>query len=280
MPSYAGELSRPGGAHGIDADVDAGAVLGATGGTGGNVLKLLVQNPQNSINVYVRSRSKLLAKFPDIASNPKVQIFSGNLSDTALMASCLANTEAVFSAVASNDNMPDTHIAQDTAQSIVVALMDIRSRSSPDAKLPTIIWLSSASLNKKFYSKDPAVVHAVLSRSFSYIYKDLAHAEDYLKLHDRWLTVVFIQPGGLTEDNPRGHALSLEKAITFVSYADVAAGMIEVAETGGYDWKGVAVVPATDGTAVEWTVLFGVIKGLTWHYAPWAYWLTKSLHLH
>ncbi|KAI4175554.1 MAG: hypothetical protein LQ343_001545 [Gyalolechia ehrenbergii] len=254
------------------------AVLGATGATGSNILKLLTKDPQNTINVYVRSKSKLLAQVPGITSNKRVNIFTGNLSDTALIASCVKNTDAIFSTVASNDNVPDTHIAQDTAQSIVVALMDLRM-TEPQTKLPTIIWLSSASVNPKFYKKEPAFVHWLLSHAFSFVYTDLAHAEDYLKMHQKWLKAVFIQPGGLSEDKQRGHALSLDKEQTFTSYADLAAGMIEVAEKGGYDWQGVAVVPATDGTAFEWKTPGRMLRGLTFHFAPWSYWLAKSLHL-
>lgn len=254
------------------------AVLGATGATGGNILKLLIKDPKNTINVYVRSKSKLIKQIPDVASNPSVKVFTGNLSDTSLIASCLENTDAVFSTVASNDNMPGTHIAQDTAQSMVVALMDIRM-SKPQAKLPTIVWLSSASVNEKFYSQAPAFVHWLLSTSFSYVYTDLAHAENYLKLHQKWLKVVFIQPGGLVEDSQHGHALSTEKQQTFLSYADLAAGMIEVAEKGGYDWQAVAVVPTTKDTKIEWKVPGRMVKGLTFHFFPWMYFLTKSLHL-
>ncbi|KAI4085943.1 MAG: hypothetical protein LQ348_005009 [Seirophora lacunosa] len=255
------------------------AVLGATGATGGNILKLLIKDPTNIINVYVRSKSKLLAQTPDISSNKQVRVFTGNLTDTSLIASCLRNTDAVFSTVASNDNMPGTHIAQDAAQSIVVALMEIRM-TKPDAKIPTIVWLSSASVNPHFYDQGPAFVHWLLATSFSYVYSDLAHAEEYLKLHQKWLKVVFIQPGGLVEDKQHGHALSLERQKTFLSYADLAAGMIEVAEKGGYDWQAVAVVPIANNTAIEWRVPGRMIKGLTFHFAPWMYWLTKALHLH
>ncbi|KAI4183871.1 MAG: hypothetical protein L6R41_005144, partial [Letrouitia leprolyta] len=205
------------------------AVLGATGATGSQILKLLLKDPQNTINVYVRSQPKLFTQIPEINSNKQVNIFAGNLGDTGLIASCLKETDAVFSTVASNDNIPDTHIAQDTAQSIVVALMDLRM-TQPQTKVPTIIWLSSASVNPKFYNKEPAIVHWILSHAFSFVYTDLAHAEDYLKMHQKWLKAVFIQPGGLSEDKQRGHALSLEKEVTFTSYADLAAGMIEVAE--------------------------------------------------
>ncbi|KAL8722822.1 MAG: hypothetical protein Q9225_000771 [Loekoesia sp. 1 TL-2023] len=254
------------------------AVLGATGATGGNILKLLAKNPQNTVNVYVRSKPKLLAQAPEIASNKRVNIFTGSLKDTALIASCVKNTDAVFSTVASNDNMPGTHIAQDTAQSIVVALMDLRM-TEPQIKIPTIVWLSSASVNPKFYSQEPALLHWLLATSFSYVYTDLAHAEEYLKMHQKWLKVVFIQPGGLVEDKQHGHALSLDREKTFLSYADLAAGMIEVAEKGGYDWQGVAVIPITNDTAIEWRVPGRMIKGLTFHFAPWMYRVTKSLHL-
>ncbi|KAL8810465.1 MAG: hypothetical protein Q9223_002330 [Gallowayella weberi] len=254
------------------------AVLGATGSTGSNVLKLLVQNPKVTINVYVRSRPKLVAKFPTIASNPNVNIFTGNLNDTAIIKSCLQGTDAVFSTVATNDNMPDTHIAQDTAQSIVVALMDLRMEN-PQAKLPTIVWLSSASLNEKYHKKGPALLHWLLMHSFSNIYGDLAHAERYLAMHKKWLKVVIMQPGGLVEDKMHGHELNLDQPSDFLSFADLAAGMIEVAEKGGYDWEGVTLKAKTKGTKMEYTVPIQMVKGLTFHYFPFMWSVTKTLHL-
>ncbi|KAL8724926.1 MAG: hypothetical protein Q9166_007674 [cf. Caloplaca sp. 2 TL-2023] len=254
------------------------AVLGATGATGSNVLKLLTQNPQNHIHVYVRSKQKLLRQAPNIVSNPNVKIFTGNLSDTAVIKSCLEGTDAVFSTVATNDNMPDTHIAQDTAQSLVVALMDIRM-ANPQAKLPTIVWLSSASLNKKYHKQGPAILHWLLMRSFSYIYGDLAHAERYLALHKKWLKVVIMQPGGLTEDSPHGHELNLEKPADFLSFADLAAGMVEVAEKGGYDWQGVTLQAKTKGTKFEYAIPGRIVKGMTFHYFPFMWGVTKKLHL-
>ncbi|KAL8999048.1 MAG: hypothetical protein Q9169_002046 [Polycauliona sp. 2 TL-2023] len=254
------------------------AVLGATGATGSNVLKLLVQNPKNKINVYVRSKPKLLQQSPDIVSNPNVQIFTGNVSDTAIIRSCLQGTDAVFSTVASNDNMPDTHVAQDTAQSIVVAMMDIRL-TDPNAKLPTIIWLSSASLNEQYHKQGPAILHWFLMNAFNHVYGDLAHAEKYLALHKKWLNVVLMQPGGLVEDELHGHEVNLEKPADFLSYADLAAGMIEVAEKGGYDWKGVTLGVKTKGTKFETAIPGRLVKGLTFHYFPFMWWVTKKLHL-
>ena len=122
-------------------------------------------------------------------------------------------------------------------------------------------------------------MHWILSTSFSYVYTDLEHAEAYLKMHRKWLKTVFIQPGGLVEDKQRGHAIDTEKQQTFLSYADLAAGMIEVAEKGGYDWQGISVVPTTKDTKIEWRVPGRMVKGLTFHFFPWMYFLTKSLHL-
>ncbi|KAL8711767.1 MAG: hypothetical protein Q9220_003938 [cf. Caloplaca sp. 1 TL-2023] len=254
------------------------AVLGATGATGSNILKLLMKDPQNCVHVYVRSKPKLLNQVPDIASDKQIKIFTGNLTDTSLMASCLQDTNAVFSTVASNDNIPGTHVAQDTAHSVVVALMDLRM-ANPQTKLPTIIWLSSASINEKFCESVPAFAHWLLLTAFSYIYTDLAHAQDYLKMHKDWLNVVLIQPGGLVEDKQHGHSLSTEKQQTFLSYIDLAAGMIEAAAEDAYRWQAVAVLPATNDTKIEWRMPGQVVKGLVFHFAPWMYWLSKSLHL-
>lgn len=70
-----------------------------------------------------------------------------------------------------------------------------------------------------------------------------------------------------------GHKLTTDRVgAGFLRYADLAAGMIEVAEAepGVYDWKGVCVEP-TRPSRFEWKTPGRLIKGFVFHFVPWMY---------
>ena len=97
--------------------------------------------------------------------------------------------------------------------------------------------------------------------------------------------MTFIQPGGLSNDVQRGHKVSLEATQKdmqgFISYMDVAAGMVEVAETEGdqYNWKGVRVVPTSGDVKFNWGAPMIFVRGLVAHFVPSAYLALKSVGL-
>lgn len=254
-------------------------ILGATGKTGGALLTLLLTAPDTNIKLYVRSKAKLLRQEPGLNENKRVEIFEGALSDIALLADALSpQVDAAFSVLAVSENIPDTRIAQDAAQSIVAALCYVRN-SNPGQKPPRLIFLSSSSINPRLYESQPAIVHAVAGRAFAHIYRDLALAEQYLRLHRSWLHATFIQPGGLVKDVQRGHKLSLSSTSPMVSYLDLAAGMIEIAESGDYDWKGVSVEALGNDVRFEWDAPGQIARGLVWHFAPSLYGVCRYLNI-
>jgi putative NADH-flavin reductase len=257
------------------------AILGVTGSTGQEITKYLLKSPSDKINIYVRSRSKLRAIFPGIDSKENVTIFEGKIEDVELIERCVSGTRAVFSCVAASDNVPGLRIAQDTAQVIVAAFSQIRTRN-PNAKLPKLIVMSSGSVNPKFAAEQPKIVHWLLWHGLSNIYTDLEQAEWYLRLQKGWLNVTFIQPGGLVHDVQKGYALSTERCGgTFLSFADLSAGMIDIArmESDHYAWKGVAVVPTNSDVKIPYGSALALGKGLTWWMLPWLYWVCKYLGL-
>ena len=231
------------------------AVLGATGSTGQALLNILVQSPKNTVNAYVRSKAKLQKLSPQYQDNDNLHVFEGALGDVPLLADCISNTSAVLCVLGANENEPGIHVAQDAAHSIVAACCRLRTQD-PNVQLPRIIFLTSATINPHLCRDLPTGARWVLHTSLSYLYADLELAEAYFRLHKDWLNVTFIQPGGLVHDTPKGHALSLERQQTFLSYQDLAAGIIEAATASGeeYSWKGVSVVPTSGGTKVEWRV--------------------------
>ena len=121
----------------------------------------------------------------------------------------------------------------------------------------------------------PSFVHGMLLRAAGHVYADLRRAEEYYRLHSPWMEAVFVQPGGLVHDTPKGHVVSTDKEHTPLSYLDLAAGMLEVADRcsgeGMYAWKGVSVVPAKEGTRFPVMAPVYLVKGLVSWYMPFLY---------
>ncbi|KAK0862482.1 hypothetical protein LTR87_016566 [Friedmanniomyces endolithicus] len=208
------------------------AVLGATGSTGSSITKVLLQQEKVSIHVLVRSKAKLFQTIPGIESDPRLQVFEGNIVNIDVLTECIRGTKAVFLAVAINDNMPGCTIAMDTARSVVAALERLK-QEKPDYELPRLEYWGVKS--------------------------------------------VFIKPGGLVHDDQKGHELSVDKQQTFLSFLDLAAGMVEAAqaEDGRWDTKDVSVVPTAKDVKIEWRVPYFVLQGFLMHFFPW---LWKYLH--
>lgn len=254
------------------------AILGATGKTGNALLDLLVLAPNNHINAYVRSKAKLLTQRPALANTPNVTIFEGSLSDIPLLASTLGpDVDAAFCVLGSNENIPGIRIAQDAANAVIAALCHIiREKKDTTAyKPPKLLFLSSASLNPTMSAKLPAAGKWIIDHGMSHVYADLRCAEETLRLHKSWLDVTFVQPSALTEDVQKGHKLSLTKMAdgsAFVSYLDLAAGMVEIAQSGSsYAGMGVAVVATGKDVRFEPNAPAQVLRGLVWCFAPWLY---------
>jgi putative NADH-flavin reductase len=253
--------------------MSAYAILGATGSTGSSILKLLSASPNNKIHVLVRSRAKLEKVCPFASSNPNIKVFEGSISNTDNLAQCLTGVKAVFLTVAVNDNIPGCSIAQDTAHAVVTALTKLKDENA-NFKPPRLVVLSSSSVDDKFWNGIPTFVHRTLFKALYYLYTDLQKAQVYLESQDDWLSSTFIAPGGISHDVQRGHALSESEQQTFISFLDVAAGMIEVAdeESGRWDGKLVCIVGSSGVKAkLAWENPPILLKGLLVYWMPWMY---------
>ncbi|KAI5268120.1 hypothetical protein E4T47_07894 [Aureobasidium subglaciale] len=250
------------------------SVLGATGNTGQSLLQVLTQDSSNKIHAYCRSKSKLERLQPDIVASPNVQVFEGSLDNTEVIRDCIKDTHAVFLAVAVSGNVPGNTIAQDTAHVVLQALRELRDTNT-EAKLPKLVVLSAVATEPAFAAEMPALALAVLFRAESNIYNDLIAAEKMLHKEQDWLSVTFVKPGALTVDTPKGHQLTLKGAKGVVSFLDLAAAMVEVADSGdAYDWKAVSVNPTANDVAFPWQNIPFLVKGLIYHFFPFAYqWL-------
>ena len=247
------------------------AVLGSTGQIGGSTLQILLQSPQRKVNAYARSKKRLLALQPGLDSSPNVSIYEGALQDISTLTDCIAGTSVVFLAVGASENIPGCDIAQQQAKAAVEALNELHKHDS-QARLPQLIVVSSSSLEKSLCKDIPPIAQWLLHTCASNVYADLRLAEQYLRSHE-WIKQVYIKPGGLVHDKPRGHILNTQRQETFLSFLDLAAGMVEVADADDDKWdmQNVSVVPASPGTRVEWRVPYFALKGALCHYMPFLY---------
>ncbi|KAK3631637.1 hypothetical protein LTR56_016744 [Elasticomyces elasticus] len=235
------------------------AVLGATG-----------NSPDRKINAYCRSKPKLLRLVPRIADNKQVEIFEGSLNDIKLVANCLRGTRAAFLAVASTANVPGCTIAQDTARQIITACETLKRENE---RRPKLRVLSSASVDHSLMSDQPALLLRVLYWAFQYVYDDLKAAERFLRSQEDLVSTTFIRPGALCSDEQRGHELDLQHAKFPLSFLDLAAGMLEVADddSGRYDMKGVAVSAMAKDVGFPREAPLAMLIRLLFYLFPWSY---------
>ncbi|GMF81681.1 unnamed protein product [Aspergillus oryzae] len=247
------------------------AILGATGNTGQALLNVLLQSPDNQIHAYCRSASKLNRLYPEITQHRQVKVWEGSLEDVSLLSECIRGTRAVFMVVAIPDNMPYCTIAQDCTNAVLNALKRLQVEGCQS--LPKLIVLSSASLEDSLCADVPPLIHRILNIAAGNLYSDLAEAEKTLRAEKHWVSTTFVKPGGLVHDVQRGHTLSTTTAKTPVSFLDVAAGMVEIANVDDkrYDMMNVSVNAIGDGTAFPWKGVYYVMTGLLFHFFPWTY---------
>ncbi|KAG8527117.1 uncharacterized protein KY384_008546 [Bacidia gigantensis] len=248
------------------------AILGATGQTGQSLLNILSKLPDRQIHAYVRSKSKLERMSPDVCALPRVKIYEGDLNDSELIADCISGTQAVFLTAAQSDNMPGCRVACDSARILVTALGQLRFKD-PTARLPRLVMLSSGTIDEHLSRDMPRFAHWMLFTAYSSVYKDLIEAEQYLRDRQDWISTTFIKPAGLVHDAQKGHQLSTEKQQSFLSFLDLAAGMIEVADAEGNQWdkKNVSVLPTGKNVKVEYMAPVYLAKGLLCHFLPSLY---------
>lgn len=252
------------------------AILGATGATGGSILRLLLDAPGSdnpvALHIYARSREKLLRQLPSLASRHDIQIFEGSINDNSVMSACLAHTDVVFSCIARNESVPGMDIAQEASKEIIRTLKQAKI-DHPDVRTPHVVVLSAAPVNPALAAKMLAIPRWLVTSAFSHAYADLRVAEQMYREEKDWLPETFVQPPGLTSGSAQGYRLHHGEGPrpAFLSYLDLAAAMIDVARCGPNehrDWVSVASV-SENGLKPELKVLLSrLFKGLLAHYSP------------
>ncbi|KAI0121120.1 putative NAD-dependent epimerase/dehydratase [Xylariales sp. AK1849] len=250
------------------------AVLGGTGNCGSALVRnLLQQSPDNKVHVYCRNEAKLRRVVPETISNKQVRLFAGSIYDTDLMTACLRDVKGVFLVVTTNDNVPGCRVSQDLAKALVQALQKLKTSSGPGLQLPRLVLLSSATIDGHLSRDMPSWFRPVMLAAASHVYEDLRRTEAYLRSQSSWLSTIFIKPAGLSLDISRGHRLTLDEEESFISYADLAWGMIEAAgdDEGRYDGRNVGVVNKTRGVGAKFPsgTPMCILMGLARHFFPW-----------
>ncbi|KAL6702823.1 hypothetical protein ACN47E_000909 [Coniothyrium glycines] len=247
------------------------AILGATGNCGTALLELLLQTTDAHIRAYCRNRDKLFRLVPAAANNPRVEVYTGSILDADLLGKAMHDCKAVFLTATTNDNVPGCHISQDLAHTVIAALQR-RKSLSPPPPMPRLVLLSSATIDPWISRKNPWV-NAIVRRSAWHVYRDLELAEAFLRTHEDWVSCVYIKPGGLSVDVQRGHRLTLDDEESFVSYLDIAAGMLETANEpeGRWDNKNVGVVNAGRKAKFPAGTPKCILCGLLSYYFPFLY---------
>lgn len=248
------------------------AVLGSTRSSGTALIQNLLQSTQqNTVHAYCPDESKLRRLVIEVVDNKKVRIFAGSIYDVDLMKECIGDTRAIFLVVTTNDNVPGCRLSLHSATTVVQALQELRA--SGQQMLPRLVLLSSCMIDDHLSRDMPRWARYFLLASASHVYEDLRRTEAMFRSHSSWLSVIFINPARLSPGVVRGHRLTLDEQESFVSYLDLAAGMVEAAddEEDGYDGRNVSVVNITRGLGAKfahgtpWCILTGLVR----HFLPW-----------
>lgn len=256
------------------------ALLGATGSTGSAILRCLLSQPPKhlTLNIFVRSRSKLRKAFPDLESTTafKANIIEGIPSDTTATQECLKDVNVVMACIGSNYSTPGISLIYDTATAIIDALEVHRKTRGSAYKPPTIIQLRSASLNPILKATQPWLAQILAPFCFYHAYKDLDRAcklfASSVADSPGLLDYIFIDPPSIHDADgttPTGYKLVLnEKQDPALSYADLGAAFCEVAERRD-EFGGKAVGVTATGTVNQTMgTLFGYmatgVKGRIW----------------
>ncbi|KAM0718753.1 hypothetical protein Q7P37_005824 [Cladosporium fusiforme] len=245
-------------------------LLGATGATGSAILRCLLDSPPKDLvlNIYVRSKPKLLKAFPALESTSsfKVRIFEAPMTDTKTLQECLRGAEVIHMCIAANASKPGCSIAQDAAVAVVRALRDLKGEQSTQYIKPSVLVLRASLVSSELDLHVPTIVYRLLWFALYYCYSDHEKAskiyETATLVDPGLLNYVFVDPPALfdAEGTERtGHRLFVagykgEESIG-VNYADLGAAFVEIAEKKD-DYTGRSVgVTGTGKLRQDWPTL-------------------------
>ncbi|OGM40087.1 hypothetical protein ABOM_011406 [Aspergillus bombycis] len=248
-------------------------LLGATGRTGRGILQILLTENYSdwALHIYVRSRAKLLSFFPGIEAFTGVKIFEGSITDVELWRQCFSGADIIISALGENENIAGLRLLQDAANTTVSALQVLSQEDSSNWRRPRLILLSSDTLNPTVAAARPRLVHWVVSNAFCYAYDDLRKAQAVYEAHPQLLRLCLVQPPALVEEGSSGHIIGTERGSLAVSYADLAAGFVEIAISDGYRNSSAVIVSSASKDRLRHVpeLTRRIVRGTLARYIPW-----------
>lgn len=211
------------------------AVLGATGSTGSELVKVLLQRPDITLHLYARSEDKLRTMFPKLSSSPQAKTFIGAVTDHKTMSSCLRGVDSIFCTVAQNANQPGCSVSITVAKTIVAALESLRKEVDASGyKIPQLCYLSSGELSPVYRAQMPWLLEKVVRNGSYFVYKDLEVALAYIAHEAPWLPVTRACPGAIVQGPAQGVDINLKEGSASVTYADLATAMVMMVEKEGF----------------------------------------------
>nr|ADN06234.1 averufin oxidase-like protein [Passalora arachidicola] len=250
------------------------ALLGATGATGSAVLRCLLASPPPDLELHilVRSRTKLLKAFPSLANKTDctIRIIEGTSTSTNALQQCLEDADVAFMCVADNASTKGVSLTTDTVAAILDTLQMLRKLQASDYHAPTILQLRSASLNPKLSCQVPRFVYNIVSFCLHYNHLDVVAAcELYESAAAKGLLdYIYVDPPTIHDafgTNRTGHKLIdcnpsvCAKQETALSYADLGASFVEIAERREQFRNQPVGVTATGKAKETWGVLAGYL---------------------
>jgi oxidoreductase AflX len=241
------------------------ALLGATGSTGSSILRCLLSEPPEDLqlNILVRSKSKLQNAFPNLAETApfRIRIFEGDSTDPGALKPCLEDAVVVFMCVAQNESKRGMTLSYDTAAAIIATLKGLCKLQGDEYNPPTILQLRSASLNPPLARQVPWLVHQIVAFCLHHGYVDIKRACGLYEsaAEEMLLDYIFVDPPTI-HDAPgaerTGHKLiSTEKQEVALSCADLGAAFCETAERRAEFRNQPVGVTATGKVKERWGVL-------------------------
>lgn len=259
-------------------------LCGATGGTGRSILRCLLANPPQDLelNIFLRNKKKLLGQFPDLETNPSfaLNIFEGQNTDHELWKQALSGTDVIFMCIATNESKKGMSLFSDTSEAVTKALQELQSEKQQSYKTPSILILRAIPLNEKFNpgTNSPAFLFFALR----YLYDAMIDAnkiyETRVKEYPGLLDIIYVDPPAIHDENGTtctGYRLDVEPYNEQdsagghnLSYADLGAAYCEIAlRRKEFVGQGVAVT-ATGPVKTTWGsnmyFLAGGILGRFW----------------
>lgn len=251
------------------------ALLGATGSTGSAIIRCLLAEPPHdlSLNLLVRSKSRLLEKIPDLerSSAFDATIIEGTPQDSSALQNCLDNADVVFNCIGTNEPRAGTTLIYDTTTAILAALQHHQQAKRTAYKTPTILQLRSSSLNPQ--AALPWIARNMAWFLFYHIYADLDRACKLLAESStaadgtEILHYIFIDPPSIHDADGTvrtGYKVFVdatkEKQESAISYADLGASFCEVAARKEQFKSDGVLVSATGDVNMTWGPLLGYMR--------------------